>query len=151
MKIYTLKRSQKLNQNLESVFSFFEKPENLQKLTPQHLSFKILTPSPIAMKVGSEIDYVIRLNGVPLKWKTLITHYVPLEMFVDKQIKGPYALWEHTHRFSRDGEGTLIEDEVRYALPMGILGQMAHALWVKRQLKGIFDYRAKVVNTLLAK
>lgn len=146
MKIFKLTRTQEINASLQEVFAFFEKPENLEKITPPQLNFKIITPSPIQMKQGALIDYLIKMHGLPLKWRTLITHYNPPHEFIDKQINGPYALWEHTHRFTEVGNKTRIEDEVLYALPFGILGQLAHALWVKRQLNQIFNHRQEVIK-----
>jgi ligand-binding SRPBCC domain-containing protein len=61
---------------------------------------------------------------------------------------GPYRTWIHTHRFTENGNATLIEDEVRYELPFGILGRVALPL-VRRQLDRIFQYRSKRVTTLL--
>ena len=66
--------------------------------------------------------------------------------FIDVQVRGPYALWEHTHTFEPDGaHAVLIGDRVRYAMPLGLLGQAAHAVFVKRDLKRVFDYRERAV------
>lgn len=149
--MYRLYRRQRVEQPLEKVFAFFERPENLERITPPHLGFHILTPSPIPMQVGALIDYRIRLFGVPFRWTTYIARYEPPILFVDVQLKGPYSFWYHTHRFSADGEGaTVIEDDVLYLLPAGLVGKVVHALSVRRQLERIFDYRAQVIATLFA-
>ena len=145
MKVYNLKREQSVKRPLDEVFAFFEKAENLSRITPSSLGFEILTPTPIHMKDGTVIDYTIRLAGMPIHWRSLITSYEPPYCFVDVQLKGPYAFWHHTHSFKETQGGTLITDEVHYALPFGFLGRLAHALFVKRQLKKIFDYRAQVI------
>lgn len=150
MKIHTLKSEQIISQPLSTVFSFFNRPENLSTLTPKSMHFNILTPSPIEMKTGAKIDYRIWLLGVPLKWKTLITLYEPPFRFVDEQIQGPYRYWHHLHEFKDLGGKTLMQDEVRYALPFGPLGELAHWIWIKRQLKNIFDFRYKKVEELFA-
>ncbi len=146
MKVYTLKAEQLVTRPLEEVFAFFERPENLTKITPPSLGFVILTPLPIEMKAGALIDYTIKVTGYRLRWWTLISTYDPPHSFVDEQIKGPYKLWHHTHRFRAVEGGTMISDEVKYALPLGLLGRTAHALFVRRQLKGIFAYREKVIG-----
>ncbi len=151
MKIHTLQKEQIISQPLSTVFSFFDQPENLSLLTPKSMRFIILTPSPIQMKTGAEIDYRIWLMGIPLKWKTLITLYEPPFRFVDEQVKGPYQYWHHLHTFKDLGGRTLMQDEVRYALPYGPLGEMAHCLWVKRQLNTIFDFRYKKIEELFRK
>jgi ligand-binding SRPBCC domain-containing protein len=146
MKMYTLHRRQRILHPRSHVFGFFEAPENLARITPPSLGFRILTPLPITMKVGTVIDYTIRWLGVPVRWRTLITTYDPPFRFVDEQINGPYALWHHSHRFEETADGTEMTDEVRYCLPFGFLGDLGHTLIVRRQLEHIFDYRATVIR-----
>ncbi len=145
MKTYLLTRSQLVKKPLPEVFSFFEDPANLEQITPPQLGFHILTPQPIQMGKGLLIDYTVRVLGWPVRWSSLISEYEPLKKFVDVQVKGPYSFWHHTHRFQERPQGTLIEDEVRYSLPFGFLGRVAHGLFVGRQLNEIFEYRKKVI------
>lgn len=146
MKLYELKRMQMLTLSIDQVFAFFERPENLAKLTPPSLGFQILTPSPIEMKSGSLIDYAVRVKGMPVRWTTLITDYDPPHRFVDVQLKGPYSFWHHTHEFETAESGTQMTDTVRYAMPFGVLGRIAQRLFVTRQLQKIFDYRSEVLE-----
>ncbi|MDX1387492.1 MAG: SRPBCC family protein [bacterium] len=131
---------------MEEVFAFFQDPENLARITPKSLNFKNINPHPVEMKEGAHLIHQIKVLGIPLKWESLITRFDPPNLFVDEQIKGPYAFWKHVHSFKEEAEGTLIEDEVNYALRMGPFGRLAHALKVKRDLKNIFDYRQKKIN-----
>jgi ligand-binding SRPBCC domain-containing protein len=146
MKIYAYRRKQFLPQSPQEVFPFFQSAENLARITPAWLGFRILTPLPIEMKVGTLIDYTIRIGGVPVRWRTLITSYDPPRLFVDEQLKGPYSLWHHTHAFRDVEGGTEMIDAVRYILPGGILGRIAHLLLVRRQIKAIFDYRGSAIE-----
>lgn len=143
---YQLRRSQVIPRPLDEVFPFFAAPENLQVLTPSFLNFKILTPAPIPMQVGTLIDYRLSLFGVPLRWRTKITEYEPGLSFVDEAIKSPYRLWRHEHTFTSVPEGTLMEDVVDYELPFGSLGRLAHVAMVGATLKRIFDFRAEAVR-----
>lgn len=129
----------------DEVFSFFASAENLQRITPPNLGFQIITPTPIEMKAGALIDYRISLHGIPMTWRTEITKWDPPFGFVDTQLSGPYKQWVHRHTFSEtDAGSTLIEDEVRYRLPLEPLGDIAR-FFVEREIKNIFDYRQKTV------
>ena len=102
------------------------------------------------MRPGTVIDYRLRLHGVPVRWRTRIEVWDPPRRFVDVQLHGPYALWEHTHTFEPDGDGAVvIRDRVRYALPLGPLGRIAHAVFVRRDVERIFDHRRDAVAARL--
>jgi len=148
--VHTLTRSQTVNRSLDEVFAFFSDAANLEALTPSFLNFRILTPLPIDMRPGAYIDYQLSLFGIPLRWRTLITEWEPGVRFVDEQEKGPYALWRHTHEFEAQGASTVIRDRVDYRIPLGPLGRIAHALFVRRTLDKVFDYRREVTARLLS-
>ncbi|MCC6678398.1 MAG: SRPBCC family protein [Phycisphaerales bacterium] len=120
------------------VFGFFADARNLEDLTPPWLNFRILTPGEIEMKEGARIDYRIRLRGLPLRWRTLITAWEPPLRFVDEQIRGPYRLWRHEHRFMEQDGGTLCTDRVEYRVALDAL---VHARMVRPELERIFAYR----------
>lgn len=143
-----LRSRQTLAQPLERVFPFFADAANLGRITPPELGFEILTPSPIAMGAGALIDYRIRLWGLPLSWRTEITVWEPPHAFEDVQLEGPYRQWIHRHTFTAlPGDRTLMEDEVRYRLPLAPLGDLALPL-VRRQLARIFAHRRRVCAEL---
>ena len=149
MRVHVLTREQHLPGRPEEVFPFFGDAHNLEAITPPLLRFEVITPRPIPMRAGTIIQYRLRLHGLRLGWTTSIQEWdpsPPRPRFVDVQIRGPYALWHHTHEFEPDGEGgTLMRDTVRYAIGFGPLGELANRLVVERDLKAIFDFRAAEV------
>ena len=146
MKVYKLKFKQIIHEPLDEVFSFFSKPENLALITPKKLNFKILTPTPIKMKEGQLIDYTIEIFKKEIKWRTIITEYEYPEKFIDQQLKGPYSMWHHTHTFYNHGDYIEMIDEVSYAVPFNIIGQIVNFLFIKKELIGIFEYRKQIIN-----
>ena len=143
MKLHTFKSELWLPRDLASVYSFFGDARNLELITPPWVGFQILTPGPIDMRVGTRIDYRLRVHGFPLHWQTEITSWDPPFRFVDEQRRGPYRQWIHTHTFEAREGGTLCRDEVRYAVPGG---RLINWLLIRRDVKAIFAYRADVLR-----
>ncbi len=150
MRVYVFEKRQRVELPVEEAFAFYGDAANLEPLTPPWLHFKVITPRPLTLQKGTLLEYRLKLHRVPLHWKTLIETWEPPLRFVDIQEKGPYSLWEHTHLFEADGPGaTVIHDRVRYAIPFGPLGSLAHRLFVRRDLERIFEFRSAAVAELL--
>lgn len=151
MKTYILEHEQVIERSRSETFAFFSDAFNLERITPRFLGFRILTARPIHMAAGTLIEYKLSLFGIGFRWKTLIEQWTPEESFVDTQLDGPYALWQHTHTFEAvDAQRTRVRDRVLYRMPFGIFGRIAHALFVRRALEKIFNHRAEVIAGLLA-
>ena len=148
MRTYTLRCELATPVSVQAAFAVFEDPYNLAKITPPWLHFQILTRD-LQMRLGAEIDYLFRWNGLPLRWKTRISGYEPPFLFVDEAMRSPYLFWKHEHRFRPTEHGTVVSDEVRYAMPYGLLGHIAHQLAVANQLRTIFSFRQKAIAQLL--
>ena len=133
---------------LEETFAFFSNPRNLEAITPPWLRFRMLE-APAELEEGSRLRYRLHLFRVPIGWEAEIRRWAPPRSFTDVQTAGPYALWEHTHRFSRARGGTEIYDHVRYGVPGGPLAPLVQRLLVGRWLDRIFDYRAARLEELL--
>lgn len=149
MRTYILEREQVIPRPVREVFAFFANAANLETITPPWLKFKIIGATPATITMGTHIAYRLRWRFVPINWITEIVEWQPCTRFVDTQKRGPYALWHHTHEFEEAGPNeTGMRDTVRYALPFGPLGSWAHRLIVRRDVEGIFDYRAERIREL---
>jgi len=145
---YIFRAQQFVPRPLLEVFDFFSKAENLQRLTPPWLHFRILNVDPTPVQAGTLIEYSLRWRIFPLHWTTEIVEWNPPTRFVDVQLKGPYKLWHHQHGFIAENNGTRITDQVQYLLPFSVLGRIAHQLKVRRDIEHIFQYRKQVVDQL---
>lgn len=146
MKTWRLRSSLWVPHPPAAVFPFFADARNLQDLTPAWLSFRILTPQPIAMQLGALIDYRIGIRGVPVRWRTRIARWEPPFAFADEQLRGPYSLWHHTHTFSPCDGGTVLGDDVVMRPKGGPLAGLLMTLLVRSDVERIFRHRAEVLR-----
>jgi|1186.fasta_scaffold577426_1 ligand-binding SRPBCC domain-containing protein len=148
MHVYRLECEMLARRSPEEVFSVFQDPYNLAKITPPSLSFRVTSKQKVVMHKGAEIEYSIKWLGFPMSWRTVIAEYEPPLEFVDEQASGPYALWRHRHTFIPTSDGVRVADRVDYALPLGPLGRVAHEMVVGKQLRAIFRYRQAKLSEL---
>ncbi|KYG65091.1 cell division inhibitor SULA [Bdellovibrio bacteriovorus] len=132
----------------EKIFHFFQDAYNLEQITPPTLNFHIENISTPEVQQGTLIDYKLKIRGVPVKWRTEIDEWQPPHRFVDRQLKGPYRMWHHTHQFRPFCGGTLMIDRVRYRLPMGHLGWLVAGKWIRKDVENIFAFRKRFISTL---
>jgi ligand-binding SRPBCC domain-containing protein len=149
VRVHRLERDQVVTSPLAEAFDFFSRAGNLERITPPWLHFGLLTPETVEMRVGTLIEYRLRLHGVPLRWTSRIDEWTENRRFVDRQLRGPYRLWHHRHEFTAVPDGTRVRDYVDYALPLGPLGELGHVAMVRRDLIRIFDYRQAAVAQML--
>ncbi len=147
MRVFQFECEQFLPRPVAEIFPFFADAGNLQAITPDWLSFEVVTPGQIEMKPGTLIDYRLRVHGIPLKWRTLIRDWDPPHRFVDEQLRGPYRQWIHEHTFTGQDGGTLARDKVRYAVPGGAF---INAMFVRRDVERIFAFRRQRLSQLFA-
>ena len=143
MAIYQIYEELELATSVDEAWEFISSPSNLKEVTPDYMGFEINTPRlPDKIYPGLMISYSVRpVLGMRMIWLTEITQVIEPYYFVDEQRVGPYALWHHEHRLKPTEKGVLMTDLVTYRLPAGPLGVVAHWLFVRKQLKGIFRYR----------
>lgn len=144
MKIYTLHKTQKLPISVDEAWEFLSDPKNLKVITPDKMSFDIISGADRPMYSGQIIQYnVTPMMGIRTKWVSEIKSVVPKKYFVDVQLYGPYSLWHHKHFINEIEGGVEMEDIIDYKIPLGILGHMMHPFLVKPRLEEIFNYRQK--------
>jgi ligand-binding SRPBCC domain-containing protein len=146
---YVLVTSEAVQAPLGRVFAFFAEPMNLSLITPPWLHFTLVHPFAPVMAVGLRLTYRIRPLIVPQTWVSQITAYEPPHRFVDEQRQGPYAYWHHEHTFRSVPDGTEVTDRVTYQLPLGLAGRVAHAIFVRQQLRSIFAFRSRAIRAAL--
>ncbi len=148
--LHSIQTSQLIKSDLNTVWEFMSSPKNLATITPDYMGFQILNDlHGDTMYSGQIIEYnVSPILGVKLHWVTEITHVKDKAYFVDEQRFGPYSFWHHKHFLKETSQGVEMNDLVHYKLPFGALGKLANAMFVKKQLKDVFDYRYKKVNEL---
>ena len=150
MHIFQYRTEQLLPIDIETAWSFFSSPANLIVITPDELDFNIITAlDNEEIYEGMFIEYRVRpLLGIPVRWKTEICKLNSPFSFTDRQLKGPYKIWEHRHTFIEKDNGVLVTDEVNYQLPFGVLGSIIHLLLVRRKIEKIFNYRRQMLHKI---
>ena len=148
METYRFATEMKISASLEEVFRFFSRAENLERITPPWLRFKILSPLPIKMKAGTIIDYRLSLYKLPVHWQTEISLWDPPNRFIDRQRQGPYKNWIHEHTFIAVDDGCLIRDLVQYELHGAFLSPLINRLFVRKDIQRIFAHRTKIIESI---
>lgn len=146
---YCLEATTRLPRARAEVFAFFSDARNLERITPSTLRFRILSPLPIVMGAGARIDYRLRVHGLPMRWRTLISTWEPPARFVDEQERGPYAMWVHEHRFEAAGSDTLMHDRVDFRIAGPLLGRLATP-FVVPTVRSIFRHRAAAITAAIS-
>ena len=148
MRTHSLVHQTIIKRPIHEVFEFFSNAENLNLITPPEFNFKILSPLPIKMYAGTRIEYSIKFKGIPFKWKTEISAWEKEQYFIDKQLSGPYKIWEHTHLFKAVEGGTEMTDKLSYLAHGWIVEPFLQAAFVKRNVEAVFAFRNQKLKEL---
>lgn len=149
--IYTLRKEVVVRTTIEHAWEFISNPANLNLITPDDMNFTIITELPEHMYEGLLVEYRVRIPFMgEQSWLSELKNIVPGRSFVDVQLAGPYKLWHHFHAIDETTEGIRFTDQITYQVPYGFIGRIAHAMFIHRTLKRIFNYRAACLERLLA-
>lgn len=130
---------------VERVFAFHESADALAALTPPWERVTI-ERAPTSLAVGTVVVLVTHVGPIPLRWVAEHVAYEKDRLFVDRQVSGPFARWEHRHVFAPIGDDAcLLTDDIRWALPLGLLGGLGAPL-VRRKLDRLFAFRHAVTR-----
>ncbi|CAN5503755.1 SRPBCC family protein [soil metagenome] len=152
-KVYSIKTVQRMPVEIDTAWNFFSKPDNLKDITPENLGFKVISKyHGVDMYAGQIIEYIVKpVLGIPLYWMTEITHVQDKKYFVDEQRYGPYSMWHHQHHFKVIEGGVEMTDIVHYKIPFWFVGDIGHTVFVRSQLRKIFEFRYEVVEKRFGK
>ena len=152
MKLTQLHFEQKINTDLSNLWEFISSPKNLSKITPNYMDFNIKSKVPEQMYEGLIISYTVKpILGIKLNWVTEITHITDKNYFVDEQRSGPYKMWHHEHILEETNDGIIMKDIISYIPPYGFIGLILNKLFIKKQVREIFQYRTKVLDEIFKK
>jgi ligand-binding SRPBCC domain-containing protein len=135
------------------VFAFFADPRSLEQLVPR-LHWRAPPPP---LDTGAVLDFRVAIFGVPTTWRLIVREWDPPHRFVDALVRGPFARWEHRHRFVEGPEhaatggrpGTWVEDRLTYRFAGGPLGRALDALGASARVEAAFASRRERLRVLL--
>ncbi|QJE95583.1 SRPBCC family protein [Luteolibacter luteus] len=140
--LHSLAREQFLPIPLQEAWDFFSSPRNLDAITPPDLGFRIVHCPAEKMHEGQIIEYRVKvLPGLWVPWVTEIKAVEERRCFIDEQRFGPYKFWHHRHLFEAVEGGVKVSDLIHYMMPLGPCGAIAHAVFARRKLDRIFEFR----------
>ncbi len=143
MKRRVFLRRSRVGAPAEEVFRWHARPGAFERLNPPWDPAEIVSRTGPIEEEGSRL--VLRVG--PLRQHWVAEHYGcrPGHEFRDRQLAGPFTLWQHAHRMVREGEASsLLEDEIEYALPGGAIGDLLGGRFVRSTLERMFTYRHRV-------
>jgi len=132
------------------VFGWHARPGALERLTPPWAPVDVVERSG-GIEDGARVVLNIPLGPRRVRWVAEHRDYIEGQQFRDVQVEGPFARWEHTHRFEADGpHACWLEDRIEYALPLGAAGALIGGPFVRAMLERLFAYRHRITAQDLA-
>ena len=129
------------------LFSWHTREGAFERLTPPWETLEVLERSGQGIQEGAQVKLRMKLGPVHHTWVARHTKYIEGSLFQDEQVSGPFARWVHTHRmWPEPPSSSVLEDEVVYALPLGVAGRVAGGGMARRRLEQVFAYRHAITR-----
>ncbi len=143
--------SSHIDASAEEVFAWHTRPGALERLLPPWQKVRIIEQAG-GIEAGGRVVLRFRQGPFVFRWHAVIDECRQGRLFVDRQVKGPFPHWVHSHRFlPEEGAASTIEDRVSYRLPMGPIGSFLGSRALKRWLKRVFRFRHDRIRKDLAR
>ncbi len=121
-------------------YAWHARPGALARLIPPWERVRLVHASD-GLRDGAEAELSARIGPVRMRWLAVHHDCVPGDRFSDRQERGPFAAWDHCHRFVTDGDDCRIEDTIDFRMPLGRLGRVLGEAAVVRRLERMFAWR----------
>jgi len=146
MKIETFIKKAHIKAPVEEVFRWHSRPGALERLSPPWDPVHVIERKG-GIENGARVVLGMKAGPFPFRWIAEHTDYEENRLFRDRQVRGPFSHWEHTHSFEPDGDkGSFFEDRIDYALPFYPFGKLFGGASVQAKLERIFKYRHAITT-----
>ncbi len=127
----------------EELYAWHARPLAFQRLQPPWESAEIVRQEGTFGTEGLRVTIRAATVGpLATTWVAEVFGFQPGRQFEDRQLRGPFAFWHHTHRMIPHGEeASFLEDHIEYRLPLGMVGRLFGDCWVQKRLAAMFRYR----------
>lgn len=123
-KSLTFQKGVLINTELKKIFDFHLDSNNLHLISPPFPKIKIIQLPDIPLKKNDEVELELNFFLFKIKWRLIIDEIDKNIQIVDKQIKGPFKEWRHTHFFHLEKEKVKMIDKIEFTPPFGLIGKI---------------------------
>jgi uncharacterized protein (TIGR01777 family) len=138
-------RRLKLPVSADEAYAWHERPGAFERLAPPWDVVEVVERHG-SIHPGDRIVVRLWIAGLPIHWVAEHHGCEPGRQFCDRELAGPFAVWEHVHRFLPQGERCVLEDDITFRLPGGPLGSLLGGGHARHTLERMFAYRHRVTQ-----
>ncbi|GGB85554.1 hypothetical protein GCM10007424_27020 [Flavobacterium suaedae] len=100
------------------------------------------------MELGETVTWQAKHFGVTQKLTVIIADLQSPDYFADEMIKGVFKTMRHEHFFKTIGKQVKMTDVFAYTSPLGILGKLADALFLKNYMSSFLKKRNEIIKEI---